>query len=96
MIDVMAGTCTCPARQVTRHLVPMATRTDLIGRTHKLVGFQFDGAVCGVCPLRSRCTDAGAGGGRTVRLHPQEELLQEARQLQDSPAYDQYRSPSRL
>ena len=41
--------------------------------------------------MSSQCTDAGAGVGRTVRLHPQEGLSQEARQLQDSPAYDQYR-----
>lgn len=25
VIDLMAGTCTCPAGQVTGHLVPMAT-----------------------------------------------------------------------
>ncbi len=91
VIDLAQGTCTCPAGQVTRHLVPMATRTDLTGRTYKLEGFRFDGAVCAACSLRSQCTDAGAGLGRTVRLHPQEGLLQEARQLQDSPAYDQYR-----
>ena len=91
VIDLAQGSCTCPAGQVTRHLVPMATRTDLSGRTHKLEGFRFDGAVCGACPLRPQCTDARAGLGRTVRLHPQEALLQEARQLQHSPAYDQYR-----
>ena len=90
-IDLAQGSCTCPAGQVTRHLVPMATRTDLTGRTHKLAGFRFDGAVCGACPLRPQCTDARAGLGRTVRLHPQEALLQEARQLQQSPVYDQYR-----
>ena len=91
VIDLAQGTCTCPAGEVTRHLVPMATRTDLTGRSYKLAGFRFDGAVCGTCPLRPQCTDARAGLGRTVRLHPQEALLQEARQLQDSPAYDQYR-----
>ena len=91
VIDLAQGTCTCPAGQVTRQMVPMATRTDLTGRTYKQEGFRFDGAVCGACPLRSQCTDARAGLGRTVRLHPQEALLQEARQLQDSPAYDQYR-----
>ena len=91
VIDLAQGSCTCPAGQVTRHLVPMATRTDLSGRTHKLEGFRFDGAVCGACPLRSQCTDARAGLGRTVRLHPQGALLQEAPQLQDSPAYAQYR-----
>ena len=48
-------------------------------------------AVCKACPLRTQCTSARAGVGRTVRLHPQETLLQEARRLQDSPAYDEYR-----
>ena len=91
VIDLAQGSCTCPAGQVTRHLVPMATHTDLTGRTCKQEGFRFDGAVCGACPLRPQCTDAGAGLGRTVRLHPQEALLQEARRLQQSPAYDEYR-----
>ena len=72
VIDLAQGSCTCPAGQVTRRLVPMATRTDLTGRTHKLEGFRFDGAVCAACPLRPQCTDARAGLGRTVRLHPQE------------------------
>ena len=91
VIDLVQGSCTCPAGQVTRHLVSMATHTDLTGRTYKQEGFRFDGAVCGACPLRPQCTDARAGLGRTVRLHPQEALLQEARQLQQSPVYDQYR-----
>ena len=91
VIDLAQGSCTCPAGQVTRQLVPMATRTDLTGRTHKLEGFRFDGAVCGACPVRPQCTSAKSGVGRTVRLHPQEGLLQEARALQRSPAYDQYR-----
>ena len=90
-IHLAQGSCTCPAGQVTRHLVPMTTRTGLTDRTHKLEGFRFDGAICGACLLRPQCTDAKAGLGRTVRLHPQEALLQEARQLQQSPAYDQYR-----
>ena len=85
VIDLVAVTCTCPAGQVTRHLVPMATRTDRTGRTHKLEGFRFDATVCGACPLRPQCTSAKSGLGRTVRLHPQEALLQEARQLQQSP-----------
>ena len=91
VIDLPAGTCTCPAGQITRQMVPMATRTDLTGRTYKLEGFRFDGAVCGACPLRPQCVAARPGIGRTVRLHPQEVLLQEARTLQQSPAFAQYR-----
>ena len=46
VINLAQGSCTCSAGHVTRHLVAMATRTDLTGRTHKLEGFRFDGAVC--------------------------------------------------
>ena len=69
----------------------MATRTDLTGHSYKLEGFQFDGAVCAACPLRPRCVAARPGVGRTVRLHPQEVLLQQTRALQQSPALAQYR-----
>ena len=53
--------------------------------------FRFDAAVCGVCPLRSQCLAAKPGTGRTVRLHPQEALLQQARALQQSEAFAEYR-----
>ena len=91
VIDLAAGACTCPAGRVTRHRVPMGTHTGLTGRSYKQEGFRFDGAVCKACPLRTQCTFARAGVGRMVRLHPQEALLQDARRLQGSPAYDEYR-----
>ena len=91
VINLAEGTCTCPAGKVTRQMVPMATRTDLTGRTYKLEGFRFDAAVCDACVLRSQCVAARPGIGRTVRLHPQEALLQEARALQQSPAFTEYR-----
>ena len=69
----------------------MGTRTTATGRTHQLKAFQFDGAVCGVCPLRTQCVAAAPGTGRTVQLHPQEDLLQQARALQQSEAFDEYR-----
>ena len=90
-IDLERGTCTCPAGQVTRHKVPMATRTDRAGRVSKTTGFRFEGAVCDACDLRPQCVAARPGRGRTVRLHPQEGLLQEARALQRSPAFAAYR-----
>ena len=90
-IDLEAGACTCPAGNVTRRIVSFGTRTGPTGRTHRLKGFRFDGAVCGVCPLRSQCVAGGSGLGRTVQLHPQEALLQQARALQQSEAFAGYR-----
>ena len=90
-IDLEAGTCTCPAGNVTRIIRPSGTRTGPTGRTHRLKGFRFDGAVCGVCSLRSQCVAAKPGTGRTVQLHPQEALLQQARALQQSEAFVEYR-----
>ena len=86
-----AGSCTCPAGNVTRTMVPAGRRTGQMGRTYRLEAFRFDAAVCGVCPLRSQCVAAKPGTGRTVQLHPQEALLQQARALQQSEAFAEYR-----
>ena len=51
-LDLAAGSCACPAGQVTHAIVPAGKRTDGAGRVYRLQAFQFDGAVCGVCPLR--------------------------------------------
>ena len=91
-LDLPAGSCTCPAGQVTRAIVPTGKRTDRTGRVYRLQAFQFDGAVCWVCPLRSQCMAAQGRRGRRVQIHPQEALLQQARALQQSADYDQYRA----
>ena len=91
-LDLAAGSCTCPAGQVTHTIVPAGKRTDRTGRTYRLQAFQFDGAVCRVCPLRSQCIAAQGSKGRRVLIHPQEALLQQARSLQQSAAYDEYRA----
>ena len=90
-IDLELGSCTCPAGNITRTIVPAGRRTDQMGRTYRLEAFRFDAAVCGACPLRSQCLAAKPGTGRTVRLHPQEALLQQARALQQSEAFTEYR-----
>ena len=91
-LDLAAGSCTCPAGQVTHAIVPAGKRTDRTGRVYRLQAFQFDGAVCWVCPLRSQCIAAQGRQGRRVQIHPQEALLQQARALQQSAAYDEYRA----
>jgi hypothetical protein len=90
-IDLAAGTCTCPAGQVTRSVHTATTRTDRAGRSYRVQGFHFHGGVCRGCPLRSQCVGASNGRGRTVTLHPQESLLQQARALQKSEAFTEYR-----
>ena len=49
----------------------------------------FATEICAVCPLRAQCTRSR--GGRTVQVHPQEALLQQARELQRSPAFAEVR-----
>ena len=83
-LDLAAGSCTCPAGQVTRTIVPAGKRTERTGQVHRLQAFQFDGAECRVCPLRSQCIAAKGGKGRRVQIHPQEALLQQARALLQS------------
>jgi len=79
-IDLEAGTCTCPNKQETRDLRPAKGGGGV---------FVFAAETCAACPLRAQCTRGQ--GGRTVQLHPQEALLQRARELQASPAFDEAR-----
>ena len=90
-IDLESGSCTGPAGNITRTLLPAGRGRDSAGRVYQRVAFRFDAAVCGVCPLRPQCLAAKPGTGRTVRLHPQEALLQQARALQQSEAFAEYR-----
>jgi hypothetical protein len=72
-LDVLNETVTCPAGQTTGEY-----------REEKDGGKVFTfGAVCAGCPLRGECTTSAEG--RTVRMHPQEELLQAARAQQATP-----------
>ncbi len=92
VIDLAAGSCTCPAGQVTHTVVPAGRRTDAAGRVHRLRAFQFDGALCRTCPLRFQCIAAKGRKGRRVLIHAQEALLQQVRALQQSAGYDEYRA----
>ena len=89
-IDLEAMTCTCPAGEVCGTVT--AGRKDREGGTLKAGAFHFDPMTCTACPLRAQCVKAGPGKGRTVTLHPQEKLLQEARAFQKSEAFAPYRA----
>jgi len=89
-IDLEAKTCRCPAGQECSTLVPRGRLKDRTGRSYQRWVFQFDPAVCAACPLRSSCIRAGPGKGRTISLHPQEALIQQAREFQQSGDYAPY------
>jgi hypothetical protein len=73
VLDLLQETVTCPGGETTGEfaLDPAGGKT-----------FHF-GERCRSCPLRAQCTTAA--GGRTVRVHPQEALLQAARAAQQTP-----------
>ena len=80
VLDLEAERATCPAGQTTQDF-----RSTPAGGGQ----FRFAVAVCAACPLRTQCVRGV--GGRTVAVHPQERLLQEARAFQASPAFAEYR-----
>lgn len=90
-IDLTNKTCTCPAGQECQTLVPIGRRKDRKGESQEWLGFKFDPTLCAACSLRAGCVKAGPDKGRTVSLHPQEALLQEARAFQRSEAFAPYR-----
>jgi hypothetical protein len=74
-LDLEAGTASCPAGQQTDDFWPRPGGGGL---------FRFAADVCAECPLRAQCLKGS--GGRSVRVHPQEGLLQAARAEQSGPA----------
>jgi len=90
-IDLEAGTCTCPAGQVTGMTPWKKSHTDGHGGQQPSRRFEFNAAVCRACVLRPKYVASKKGRGRTVSLHPQEALLQQARALQHSEAFVEYK-----
>ena len=58
-IDLESGSCTCPAGNVTRTMLPTRKRNGHLDRTYSF--FRFDAAVCGACQLRPQCVAGGTG-----------------------------------
>jgi hypothetical protein len=90
-IDLQAETCTCPAGQVSQARSRLKSHPDGHGGWQRPRGFVFDPNACSVCELRQQCIASKKGKGRTVSLHPQEALLQQARIFQKSEAFAEYR-----
>ena len=90
-IDPEVGRCTCPAGEATTRLHSQGRDREGHRKRVPRQAFVFEGAVCDGCRLRPQCVKAKPGRGRSVSLHPQEDLLQEARALQASAAFAPYR-----
>ncbi|MFH1140846.1 MAG: IS1182 family transposase [Chloroflexota bacterium] len=90
-IDLEAATCTCPAGVVTQVKQRLKSHPGGEGGWQRPWGFVFPATVCGACALRPKCVASKKGKGRTVSLHPQEGLLQQARAFQHSEAFTEYR-----
>lgn len=69
-IDLRANTIKCPAGEV-EPFEPGDT-------------VEFDPEACGACPLRSKCTQAASGRGRTVSIATDESRQRKFRQLQQT------------
>ena len=80
-IDLETGCVTCPAGHTTRHWKPRR-----YGEYDTKVFF-FPADVCAACPLRAQCVKRKAKGGRTITIHPQEELLRAARAYQTTEQF---------
>jgi hypothetical protein len=81
-IDLTNRCVTCPAGHTTTTFRP-----DRGGQSAG--AFVFAKRLCAQCPLRPECVRGQ--GGRTITIHPQEELLQQARAYQATDTFrDEY------
>jgi hypothetical protein len=86
VVDLEETTCVCPAGQ---RGIASYSRPTKETRERTLRGFRFAAERCAACPLRPQCV--GGRRGRSIAVHPQEALLQKARALQQSPAFQPYK-----
>lgn len=92
-IDLEANTCTCPTGQTTSEVRPIGWRSGKDGSKVRQEAFVFAAGVCAGCPLKESCfkQNPARSRGRVVYRHPQEALLQEAREWQQGPDFDRLR-----
>ena len=84
-IDLEHGTVTCPAGQVTSEW--KRVKTMVRGERVGVKRFEFAAEQCRACPHYRQCVSGKRGKGRSVTLHPEEKLMQEARTSQETEAF---------
>ena len=86
-IDLEHGTVTCPAGQTTSKWQLQRVRTGTRGERVAVKRFEFAAEQCRACPHYRQCASGKRGKGRSVTLHPEEELMQQARAYQETEAF---------
>ena len=86
-IDLEQDAVTCPAGQTTRKWKLRRVRTGARGERVAVKQFEFAAEQCRGCVHYRQCVSGKRGKGRSVTLHPEEGLLQEARAYQETAAF---------
>ncbi|MBD3292675.1 MAG: IS1182 family transposase [Armatimonadia bacterium] len=80
-IDLENDTVTCPEGKTTEHYTWVTYRRSE-DKSVKVKRFVFDKQVCRACPRHAECVSGKLRRGRTITLHPDEGILQQARVLE--------------
>ncbi|MFH0805095.1 MAG: IS1182 family transposase [Patescibacteria group bacterium] len=86
-IDLEHDCVTCPAGQTTTAWKLKKTRRGVRGECMAVKQFEFAAEQCRGCVHYRQCVSGKRGKGRSVTLHPEEGLLQEARAYQETAAF---------
>ena len=86
-IDLEHDSVTCPAGQTTRKWKLKRVRTGVRGECVAVKQFEFAAEQCRGCAHYRQCVSSKLGKGRSIVLHPEEGLLQEARAYQETAAF---------
>lgn len=86
-IDLEQNCVSCPAGETTRAWKWKKVRNRERGECVMVKQFEFAAERCRSCGHYRRCVQSKLGKGRSVVLHPEEELLQEARAYQATEAF---------
>jgi hypothetical protein len=86
-IDLEQDAVTCPAGQTTSKWKLKRVRTGTRGERVAVKQFEFAAERCRCCAHYRQCVQSKLGKGRSIVLHPEEGLLQEARAYQETTAF---------
>jgi len=91
-IDLDDDRVTCPEGKTTEQYTWVNYRASTDAPTAKVKRFVFDTQVCRACPRHAQCVSGKRRCGRSITLHPDEAMLQQARALEKTAHFrDTYR-----